>query len=189
MVPQFGHAGKDFRHARQWAELWEVAERRGPTLFKGVLTDGDLEGISIFIDHPAVVALDSSDLQQVPVAGQTPSGGIILGRTEDLVPPLLVAGSHFHDLPNCQSVPPFGECLIKLRKVNASIIGVEVQVGSATVVGPSPQHEGHHLPKRFQGFVRLLHARLGEIALAKPHSVNVLGMINASNASAWRGSR
>ena len=50
---------------------------------------------------------------------------------------------------DCQSVPPFGECLVKLRKVNASIIGVEVQVGNATVVGPSPQHEGHHLPKRF----------------------------------------
>ena len=127
---------QDFRHARQWADFWEVAERRGPTLFKGVLTDGDLEGVSILVDHLAVVALDSSDLQQVPVAGQAPPGGIILGRTEDLVPPLVVAGSHLHDLPNRQSVPPFGECLVKLRKVNASIIGVEVQVKPRSLAHP-----------------------------------------------------
>ena len=74
MVPQFGHAGEDFRHARQWAELWEVSERRGPTLFKGLLTDGDLEGVSILIDHLAVVREATAGRSPAIVGFQTSEG-------------------------------------------------------------------------------------------------------------------
>ena len=36
-----------------------------------ILADGDLEWVSIFIDHFAVVALDRADLEEAPVAGLT----------------------------------------------------------------------------------------------------------------------
>ena len=81
MVPQLRHAGKDFRHARDRSELGKVTEGWRPALLQGILADGDLEWInlewiSVFIDHFAVVALDRADLEEIPVAGLTPPGGI-----------------------------------------------------------------------------------------------------------------
>ena len=75
------------QYMRRGTQLREVAEPWRPTLLKGVLANGDFEWVSIFIDHLAVVALDRPDLQQVPVAGQTPPGGVVLGESEDLIPP------------------------------------------------------------------------------------------------------
>ena len=170
-------------------EIGKVAEGWRPALLQGILADGDLEWISIFIDHFAVVTLDCPDLEEIPVAGLTPPGSIVLGRSENLVPTFGVAVGHVNDFPDGDAIPTLGEGVVKLSEIYATIAGVKVQAGNASVACLATQKEGHHAPQRLQCLARQLVARVWEVALAKPNSIDVLGVVNASNASAWRGCR
>ena len=78
VVAQLWHRGKDFRHARCGSELWKVPEGGNPPRLQGILANGDLERIGVLADDLRAVALDSANLQQVPVVSLTRPGGIVL---------------------------------------------------------------------------------------------------------------